>query len=110
MHSELFEFPVNDQLELLQAKLNAETGQLHWSELQRHFARGVVIHVAPPLDLVQVAARMAQDDAGAMGEWLQAGLVSRATTEDAAQWQRHGTQFWAVVVAPWVLVQPLRKA
>ena len=32
----------NDEL---RAKINAETGKIGWKELERHFARGVVITV-----------------------------------------------------------------
>ena len=33
--------------DILRAKLNLETAQLQWSELERHFARGDVIKVPP---------------------------------------------------------------
>lgn len=39
-------------VDILRAKLNAETGKLVWNELERHFARGVVIKVAGDLDLL----------------------------------------------------------
>jgi len=32
-------------------------------------------------------------------------LVSRASTEDAIVWNAQQSQFWAVVAAPWVLIQ-----
>ena len=38
--------------DLLRAKLNLETAQLGWPELERHFARGDVIKVAIGVDLV----------------------------------------------------------
>ena len=91
--------------EILRAKLNAETGKLAWSELERHFARGVVIKVAGDLDLVDVAVAMSHDDKAVVEAWLQQGRIARAATEDAIAWHAQQSQFWAVVAAPWVLIQ-----
>lgn len=92
----------------LYARLNGETGRLAWPELARHFARGVVVVVAPGRDLVEVAARMARDDSAALATWVAAGQIARASDADAQRWQAQGTGFWAVVVAPWVLVQEIQ--
>ena len=97
-----------DRDEELRVKLNAETGKITWRELERHFARGVVIRVAEDLDLVEVALRMAKDDRPAVERWLTEGKVERASAVDAQDWHRHDPVFWAVVVAPWVLVQEFR--
>lgn len=91
--------------DILRAKLNAETGKLAWKELERHFARGVVIKVAGDLDLVDVALAMARDDKAAVEAWLARGHIARASAEDAQTWHAGQNQFWAVVAAPWVLIQ-----
>ena len=93
--------------ELLRAKLNAETGRLAWKELERHFARGVVIKVAEELDLVEVAFRFSRDDKNAVESWIAQGLVRRASTADAMVWHERQAVFWAVVAAPWVLIQDI---
>jgi hypothetical protein len=85
--------------------LNAQTGRIGWPELQRHFARGVVLAVAPGLDLVEVAASVVEDDAAKLRDWLDSGAVTRAELAHARRWQAEQTRFWAVVAAPWVLVQ-----
>jgi hypothetical protein len=90
----------------LYAKLNGETGKLVWRELEPHFARGAVIKVEQGLDLVSVAVSVADDDATRLGAWFEQGCVGRLSDADAADWSRHSDAlFWAVVVAPWVLVQ-----
>ena len=94
-----------DSDELLRAKLNAETGRLSWTELQRHFARGVVIKVAPGMDLVEVALGVARDDKTRIADWLATGRMGRASSEDAIDWHARDAVCWAVVTAPWVLVQ-----
>ncbi|MBI5331444.1 MAG: DUF2288 domain-containing protein [Betaproteobacteria bacterium] len=91
--------------EILRAKLNGETARLAWPELQRHFARGVVIRVAPDLDLVEVAVAVAQDRRAEVETWMAQGRVARASSEDAIAWNERRRELWAVVAAPWVLVQ-----
>jgi len=85
--------------------LNAQTGRLPWAELQRHFARGVVLCVAADLDLVDVAAHIVEDDSEAIAGWMQQGRLAHANLDDARRWETEQSHFWAVVAAPWVLVQ-----
>jgi hypothetical protein len=91
----------------LRQKLNLETAQLAWPELQRHFARGVVIVVAPELDLIEVAATFAENNQAQTEAWIHSGRVARASDTDAKRWHAHNAVVWAVVVAPWVLVQEI---
>lgn len=94
--------------ETLQAKLNAETAKLRWTELEPHFARGAVIVVNPDLDLVRVAQCVAADDKQSVADWLEHGQIRRAEPSHAEDWSRRDPQLWAVVTAPWVLVQEAR--
>lgn len=96
--------------EILRAKLNLETAQLPWPELERHFARGVVIKVTPGLDLVDAALHVAENNAATVETWLADGRIARAGMTDAEDWHARQPMFWAVVVAPWVLVQEARAA
>jgi hypothetical protein len=99
---------MSEQEQELRAKLNSETAQIGWPELERHFARGVVVAVAPGMDLIEVACAMARDDSAALADWLQAGKVSRADETQAGDWHARQPAFWAVVVAPWVVIQEVR--
>ena len=96
-----------DTHEELTAHFNAQTAKLNWPELARHFARGVVVKVAPGMDLVAVAVAMAQDRADEIDAWARAGQVQRASDDDARDWYAQESVFWAVVVAPWVLVHEI---
>jgi len=87
----------------LKARLNAETARIAWTDLERHFARGVVVRVADSLDLVEIAVAMVSDQADVIAQAMQAGRVAPATEDDARGWQ--GETLWAVVIAPWILVQ-----
>ena len=88
-------------------KLNLETAQMSWPELQRYFARGVVVVVSPELDLIDVAARFAEDDKQSVDKWIRQGRLARANDEHARRWQANQETFWAVVIAPWVIVQEI---
>lgn len=96
-------------IELIQ-KLASETGEITWPELQRHFARGVLILVSTPVELLEAAAAIADNKTAQVTLWMDQGLVTRVTDAHATDWSERSRPFRAVVVAPWVLVQTLDKA
>jgi hypothetical protein len=85
--------------------LNAQAGKLTWAELARHFARGMVICIDQDEDLIEVAGNLVSDSRETVQELQGKGLLKRADDNDAIRWQQEDSVFWAVVVAPWVLVQ-----
>lgn len=93
------------QLKQMRAQLNTETAQTKWTELQRFFAKGALVQVSSQLDLVDVAAHIACDDTDAIAEWMTAGKIAKLDDQTAADWQQRNPILWAVVVAPWILVQ-----
>ena len=95
--------------DVLRAKLNLETAQLAWPELERHFARGDVIKVAVGMDLIEAAQHVAENKADRIQAWLTEGRIARADLGDARDWHTRKAVFWVVVVAPWVLVQETGK-
>ena len=95
--------------EEVRIKLNRETARIGWGELEKHFASGNVVYVSPELDLIEVAYQVSLDNKAAVQNWLKAGQVASASDEQAAEWHANNAELWAVVVAPLVLVQPLRQ-
>ena len=89
----------------LYLKLLAETAKIAWPELERFFARGMLLRVARDLDLVTVAAAIAEDDSTRVSQWLAAGLGQRMQAETAVDFAARDPELWAVVVSPWVCVQ-----
>ena len=89
----------------LYAKLLGETAIITWQELQPFFAKGNLLWIDASLDLVEVAEAVAEDDRPKVTAWLASGQVERISAEHAEDWQRRDPHLWAVVVAPWVLVQ-----
>ena len=101
---------MNDSVASTQDLLNAQTGKLTWPELARHFARGVVISIDPSQDLVEVAECLVKDSSDTVERLFQQGKLHRADDVDAIRWHESDSEFWAVVVAPWVLVQEIETA
>lgn len=95
----------DDQASTLYAKLLGETAPIAWQELQPFFARGVVLWVAAGLDLIAVALAVAEDDKASIAAWLAAGQVNALSAAQAEDLLARDPPLWAVVVAPWVLVQ-----
>lgn len=93
----------------IEQKINLETAQIHWHELQRFFASGNAIAVDPTLDLTHVAAQIVADNAAQIKAWMDAGLVDAVKDTQAQSWYGQNTLVWAVVIKPWVLVQPIAK-
>lgn len=89
----------------LRVELNEQTAQMPWMELQRYFAGGYLISIAPELDLIDVGARIAADDKSSVQDWMKAGLLQRVSDIQAQQWLANDALLWAVVVKPWILVQ-----
>lgn len=90
----------------LRERLNLETARIHWRELERHFAGGRVVQVAADMDLIDVAACLAQNQVQLLKTWMAARQVQLLPDEIARMWaERLPDNLWAVVVAPWVLVQ-----
>lgn len=91
--------------DIIKAKLNSETAAIKWSELQRYFAAGSVIFVHRTLDLVNVAFEFSSDNKQAVQDWMTASKLKKVTDKQASTWLKDDATVWAVVVAPWVLVQ-----
>ncbi|NMT62546.1 DUF2288 domain-containing protein [Marinobacter orientalis] len=89
----------------LKTKLNLETSRINWHDLQVYYARGHVVKVSPALDLLEVAAELAADNTARFEHWMAGGQVGDVAPELARQWYEGNTELWAVVIAPWVLVQ-----
>jgi hypothetical protein len=96
---------MKEDFEQLSARLNTETARIEWKELERHFARGVLLTVSPKLDLVEVGAHMIHDDKHIIDAWLESGELGKTSDDDAIGWSESEPSLWALVVAPWVLVQ-----
>ena len=91
--------------ELEKAKVNLETSQIPWLELQRFFAAGLAIAVNDELDLVEVAYQFSIDNKALVEDWLNNKQIGPVSDQQATEWFDQQAEVWAVVVKPWILVQ-----
>lgn len=88
-------------------KLEKYTGEIDWTYLAPHYRRGSLLWVDPSLSLVEVGGALARDDAGQIESWRRGGDLVRPSEPHARHWEETQTRFLALVVSPFVLVQPL---
>lgn len=91
--------------EELRAHLHGETSKLPWTDLETHFARGVVFKVEQGLDILDVAIIIARDDKDSLKVLIDDEKVMAVEVEDAKKWHEASASLWSVVVAPFILVQ-----
>ncbi|MGR6980723.1 DUF2288 domain-containing protein [Testudinibacter sp. P27/CKL/0425] len=87
--------------------LNQQTAKIHWHELQPHFARGRVLYVEPQLDLIEVTQAMLQDNSRYIAELIEQQRIYPVSESQALDFYQQNQLMWAVVLAPWVLAQPV---
>jgi hypothetical protein len=96
---------MTEQASTLYAKLLGETAPITWQELQPFFARGALLMVEGAQDLIAVAQAVAENDQDKVSVWLASGQLKKIDDGCAADLLERDPALWAVVVAPWVLVQ-----
>ena len=99
----------DDTSELI-TRLNGETAKIEWHQLQKHYASGCVISVAPGFDLIKVAIALHRDDTAQVKHWLAEKLVTEVNDTQAQRWYDEKTSVWALVIPPFVLVQETKPS
>lgn len=87
-------------------KIEKFTGEVAWSYLKPHAERDALIWVDPALDLAEVAKAFTDDDSERVANWLGHGDLVKVGELHAKQWEDGDECFLAVVVTPFVLMQP----
>lgn len=88
-------------------KLEKYTGEVDWTYLKPHFENSALVWVDPSLSLVEVGHAFSIDDAERVRTWRQAGDLVTPSAPHATHWAETGARFSALVVSPFVLIQPL---
>lgn len=96
---------MHNQPSTLYAKLLGETARISWQELQPFFARGALLQVRAGADLVAVAEALADNQRETVAAWLADGQLYKVGEEQARDCLQRDPTLWAVVVAPWVVIQ-----
>lgn len=95
----------SNSVDIARVKVNLETSQIAWNELQRFFASGSAVFVASSLDLIDVAYQFSIDNKDQVTEWMQNNQIALVSDQQALKWLEADINVWAVVVKPWILVQ-----
>ncbi len=95
----------SNSVDIARVKVNLETSQIAWNELQRFFASGSAVFVASSLDLIDVAYQFSINNKDQVTQWMQNNQISLVSDQQALMWLEADTTVWAVVVKPWILVQ-----
>jgi len=94
-------------LDTTRESINRETAKIQWQELEKHFASGALISVDPSLDLIEAAYQITCDNKTQVEQWMDSALLKPVADTEATTWQQANQTFWAVVIKPWILIQPL---
>jgi len=95
----------SEREKLLREEYHNQTARINWHDLQTYYAQGSVIRVGESLDLIEVAVQLGLDNTDEFQQWIADALISPVSEADALSWFECNQELWAVVAAPWVLVQ-----
>ncbi len=90
-------------------KLEKYTGEVDWSYLKRHFQNGSLVWVDPCLSLTEVGHAFSIDDADRVKAWRKSGDLITPSEPHAVHWEETRSRFLALVVSPFVLIQPVEN-
>ena len=90
-------------------KLDKYTGEVDWSYLKPHFLSGALVYVDPSLSLTEVGKAFAEDQVEVVKAWRKAGDLVTPSQPHADYWESSGARFTALVVSPFVLIQPVAE-
>ncbi len=88
-------------------KLEKYTGEVDWSYLRPHHETGALLWIDPALSIVEVGRAIAEDDTETVVRWRRSGDLVKPSAPHVAHWEETGARFLALVVSPFVLIQPL---
>ena len=84
--------------------------EAEWQWLKPHGERGVLIVVAPDLELAEAGIRIVGDDAEMVREWIEAGRLGQPSAEQLAAWDLFpAKRFQMLIVSPYILIKELAK-
>ncbi|MCW8856512.1 MAG: DUF2288 domain-containing protein [Kangiella sp.] len=86
-------------------KLNGETAIVAWKEIERFFAKGNLLLIEQGVDLINCAADLSLDNAEAIKPLIDSEKIQRMPLEFVKENCQPETEFWSVVVAPYILAQ-----
>ncbi|HFC30533.1 MAG TPA: DUF2288 family protein [Oceanospirillales bacterium] len=90
-------------------ELQGECAPVFYKEVEKFFAKGMLVLVATNLDIIKVALAIAADDTEQIQQWISAEQVVRVHDEFAKKWSENNETLMAITAVPWVLVQEINE-
>lgn len=87
--------------------LEKYAGEVDWTYLEPHFKSGVLLYLDLGLDLKEVGEALVADDRGKVEAWMKCGDLVKPSQPHADHWAGAGEVYRALVVSPFVLMQPV---
>jgi len=88
-------------------ELEKYMGDVGWDYLAPHFKSGALLYVDAGLDLKDVGDALVADEKGKVESWLKSGDLVKPSQPHVDHWESAGETYRALVVSPFVLMQPL---
>jgi len=88
-------------------ELKGECAPVFYKEVEKFFAKGVLVLVAGDLDIINVALAIQNDEIKQIQEWINARQVIRVYEKHALNWSKNNEPLMAITTVPWVLVQEI---
>ena len=88
-------------------ELKGECAPVFYKEIEKFFAKGMLVLVADELDIIDVALAIQADNNEIMQKWIAQELVVRVHDEHAIKWSQTNEPLMAITAVPWVLVQEI---
>ena len=88
-------------------ELKDECAPVFYKEVQRFFAKGMLVQVADEIDIIEAALVIQNDNSKQMEQWIAENKVIRVNDEQAIKWSENNEALMAITAVPWVLVQEI---
>ncbi len=86
-------------------QLKGECAPVFYKEVEKFFAKGMLVFVGRDLDIIHVAEVIAQDDTQQIQQWIAQEQLTRVHDDFAKKWSKNNEPLLAITAVPWVLVQ-----
>lgn len=100
---------VGEDAQSTEEKLEKYTGVVNWEYLKPHYKSGALIYVDPCLKITEVGQAVTADNKAQIEAWLKAGDLVIPSELHEQWWEENPQEFTALVVSPFVLMQPYSK-
>jgi hypothetical protein len=91
-------------------KLEKYLGEVEWDYLEPHYKNGAILWLDPSLSITEVGEALTNDDITRVEEWKNRGDLVTPSAPHAFYWEESKAVFRALVVSPFVLIQPIGEA